>query len=245
MPGIRSGPRNFFRLFLIKRLTSGKSNAVALDAGCGDGSLSIHLAKKGYAVYAAEEDGASCEILKNRSSALGLKDALQILCSSLENLDFPQGYFDIIVCGEVLEHLEKPAEVLEKFNRYLKKDGWLIISVPLKSKGWDAWDNHSGHKRLYDFYELNGLLKQAGFSIEKYFVWGWPFVKIYHKLIFLPWAKKAKGEEEIRQERLTLTHIGKNYLISVILGLIFFIDILFTPPAKAIGIVLKARPTFP
>ncbi|OGX30929.1 MAG: hypothetical protein A3G37_00450 [Omnitrophica WOR_2 bacterium RIFCSPLOWO2_12_FULL_46_30] len=245
MAGVRSGPRNFLRLFLIKRLLTRKSNAATLDAGCGDGSLSIYLARKGYAVYAVEEDRVSCEILKMRSSASGLKDAIQILCSSLENLDFPQGYFDIIVCGEVLEHLENHLEVLKKFSGYLKNDGSLIISVPLKSKGWDVWDNYSGHRRLYDFYELNGLLKKAGFSIEKYFVWGWPFVKIYHKLIFLPWAKKAKGEEEIRQERLMITRIGKNYLISVILGLIFFIDILFTPPAKAMGIVLKARLTFP
>ena len=122
MAGVRSGPRNFLRLFLIKRLLTRKSNAATLDAGCGDGSLSIYLARKGYAVYAVEEDRVSCEILKMRSSASGLKDTIQILCSSLENLDFPQGYFDIIVCGEVLEHLENPLGVLKKFSGYLKND---------------------------------------------------------------------------------------------------------------------------
>lgn len=38
--------------------------------------------------------------------------------------------FDVIVMGFVLEHVDKPVEILKKYAKYLRKDGMLFISVP-------------------------------------------------------------------------------------------------------------------
>ena len=46
-------------------------------------------------------------------------------------LDFPAGAFDIIICCEVIEHLNfNPLPVFCEFNRLLKADGLLYLGTP-------------------------------------------------------------------------------------------------------------------
>jgi len=40
------------------------------------------------------------------------------------------GQFDVIVYGDILEHLRNPLEVLVGFNRQLSPSGKVIVSVP-------------------------------------------------------------------------------------------------------------------
>lgn len=48
----------------------------------------------------------------------------------VENLDFPDGYFDIIICNHVLEHVGNPDAALAEFNRCLAPGGHLIAQTP-------------------------------------------------------------------------------------------------------------------
>ena len=43
---------------------------------------------------------------------------------------FPKKKFDVIICSEVLEHLEDPTIILKKLNNLLNSDGILLGSVP-------------------------------------------------------------------------------------------------------------------
>ena len=43
---------------------------------------------------------------------------------------FPKKKFDVIICSEVLEHLEDPTIILKKLNKSLYTDGILLGSVP-------------------------------------------------------------------------------------------------------------------
>lgn len=239
---IRSGPRHFFRLNIMKWLLSKnlKSGRI-LDAGSGDGSLSIQLAKKGFNLYAVEPSREWRDIFKTRLRRTGLEKNIKIFHSPLEKINFPAESFDAIVCGEVLEHMDNDKEALQCFHSLLKKGGILILSVPLVNKGWDMSDEIGGHKRLYVFQELVSLLKASGFKTEKTIGWGYPFTKLYNKFIFVNWARNLKSEEEIRRPKMLTTRIGKNSLVSILLGLIFLIDVFFTPPDKAIGIALRAK----
>jgi len=45
-------------------------------------------------------------------------------------IEFPNEYFDVIICGDVIEHLINPKMVINKLCKYLKKDGKFILSVP-------------------------------------------------------------------------------------------------------------------
>jgi len=42
----------------------------------------------------------------------------------------PDNYFDVIICGDVLEHLVDPWQVLQKITKWLKPGGVIIISTP-------------------------------------------------------------------------------------------------------------------
>lgn len=45
-------------------------------------------------------------------------------------IDLPENYFNIIMCGDVLEHLLDPRWTVEKLQPHLKKGGKLIASFP-------------------------------------------------------------------------------------------------------------------
>jgi 2-polyprenyl-3-methyl-5-hydroxy-6-metoxy-1,4-benzoquinol methylase len=241
-PQIRSGPMHFFRLALVENLLKNTlRQGTVLDAGCGDGSLSIRLARKGFFVYAVDAAKEWCDTLRSRLTSLDLKDKIKVFCSPLEKFDFNPGFFDAVVCGEVLEHIDNDVEILNKFYSLLKEKGNLILSVPLVNKGWGMDDAMAGHMRLYDLRDLISILEGVGFKVDKVLGWGFPFTKLYHKFIFLAWANMAKSEDEIRKPKHLMTRVGKSNLVSVILGFIFFIDILFTPPAKGIGVILRAK----
>jgi SAM-dependent methyltransferase len=211
-----------------------------LDAGSGDGSLSLQLARQGFSVCAVEPDEKWCAIFSRRLENSEFKNKIRIVCASLEDAAFSPGSFDAIVCGEVLEHLDNDVEAIKKFYSLLKKGGVLILTVPLEGKGWDAWDDISGHLRLYNFSALGAKLVSAGFSLKKALSWGYPFAKFYHRCVFLKWGNRVKTEEEIIKTRRLSTRIGKSFAASV-LGIIFFIDLFFTPADKGIGVIIKAQ----
>jgi SAM-dependent methyltransferase len=55
-------------------------------------------------------------------------------------------FFTEVTCEHVLEHLEKPFEVMKELHRILKKNGKLIIQVPHFSRGF----THSEHEHGFD-----------------------------------------------------------------------------------------------
>ncbi len=46
------------------------------------------------------------------------------------DLDYPKEYFDYIIFGDVLEHLNQPEAVLVNMKRYLKPGGMILASIP-------------------------------------------------------------------------------------------------------------------
>ena len=45
-------------------------------------------------------------------------------------IQFPDNYFDVIVCSHVLEHVPDDRKAMREFVRVLKPDGWAAIMVP-------------------------------------------------------------------------------------------------------------------
>lgn len=74
---------------------------------------------------------------------------------------FPAGrQYDMIVAGEVLEHLEDPRQLLAQMRRMLKPGGRVFISTPVNAPTLD-------HIYLFNnVQEIRDLLRSAGFTIE-------------------------------------------------------------------------------
>jgi len=57
----------------------------------------------------------------------------------------------------------------------------------------------------------------------------------------LKWAKNVDSEDEIIKEEKFLTKLGKNKIVSFLIGLFLFIDTLFPPSKKDIGAIIEAK----
>jgi len=90
-------------------------------------------------------------------------DISPIVISNIEDrLPFPDGSFDLVLIGEVLEHLKRDADALDNISRILKQDGVLIVSVPF----YNDWED--GHMRIHSPISIIRLLGMAGFQVKDY-----------------------------------------------------------------------------
>lgn len=98
----------------------------AHEVGCGEGELSIRLARRGLRVRATDAFGQVLEEARRRASAAGVEIAFE--ATPVEELG-PEGHAaELVLCCEVLEHLEDPERALDVLARLARP--WLIASVP-------------------------------------------------------------------------------------------------------------------
>ena len=100
-----------------------------LDVGCATGFYGDFLHKE-----------KNCTVIGLDISEQSLKQARERNCyerlyplnlnSYNDELIEYEDYFDCILMGDVLEHLINPGDILEKFKKLLKKEGFFIISLP-------------------------------------------------------------------------------------------------------------------
>lgn len=166
---------------------------VVLDAGVGQGYMTIELAKMGTRVLACDLSVLALLRLQKVAKKLGvLKNIIFIACS-LEKLPIKSGVVDSVISNAVLEHVAGEEKALSELCRVAKKTAGLMITVPLKfrynnplfipSLIWQ--DEMIGHLRRYDGKELAGKVKKFGFRAKKTYYSG-HFKKVVFTKIFLP-----------------------------------------------------------
>ncbi|MFX0106749.1 MAG: class I SAM-dependent methyltransferase [Candidatus Hodarchaeota archaeon] len=96
-----------------------------LDVGCGDGWFGRRIIED----FGADVHGVdiSEDALKIAESS-GLKVKKQDLDGT--ELAYPNNHFDAVLCGDIIEHLLNTEFFLKEIRRVLKKNGFLILSVP-------------------------------------------------------------------------------------------------------------------
>jgi len=109
----------------VKILNLIKSNKKVLDIGCSSGYLAEKLNKKNCRVFGIEIDKKAAKKAKKYCQKVINVDVEQIV-----KLPFPNKFFDIIICSDILEHLRRPDLVLIKIKKYLKDNGLIIASIP-------------------------------------------------------------------------------------------------------------------
>jgi O-antigen biosynthesis protein len=122
-PPIDLGNKNSSQTLSIDLIGSHKK---ILEIGTSTGYVSKILKEQGNIVTGIEIDQEAGSIAEKYCDRLIFGDA--------EELDFdtyfsPQSY-DIILCGDILEHLKSPSAFLKKVKKYLKSDGYLVVSLP-------------------------------------------------------------------------------------------------------------------
>ena len=113
----------------VLKVLSKRGKSLLLDVGCSHGAFSFEMARKGYAVVGIDVNRESVEVGRKIQRCLGLKDVVFHHMDILSN-DFPEKQFDVIMMFETLEHIKEDSKVIREFDRILKDEGILIVSVP-------------------------------------------------------------------------------------------------------------------
>ncbi len=165
--------------FLTRNL---EGTTEGLEAGCGEGNITIPLAYLGYQMRGIDISPQTIEsALKQKAKFLG-SDCLFPVFSvgDIASLTFAELSFDFVICSEVLEHLTNPEAAMSSLSGVLKKQGFLIITVP-NGYGpyallFDHLQNkvvtrlirgagHSGHQQTFSLRAIRKLLSASGFKI--------------------------------------------------------------------------------
>lgn len=148
-----------------------------LDVGCGTGVLVQRLIARGHEARGIDVSPWLVEVGRDRiARELGPDRGEALICGDFLRADLGDGEpFDLVYSNDVLEHIhpdEASAFVRRTFS-LLRPGGWLWLVTPNRWTGpGDATilrhpigtPSRGLHLKEYTLGELNGLLRQAGFT---------------------------------------------------------------------------------
>lgn len=109
---------------LLRRVPSG--GASVLELGPGPGAMTRVLLDRGHRVTVVENDPQALEALHTTG--------VEVICGNLDSTDWLAALegrkFDTVLACDVLEHLRKPEDVLQRLSEFVAPMGRLVISVP-------------------------------------------------------------------------------------------------------------------
>jgi methionine biosynthesis protein MetW len=179
-----------------------------LDCGCGTGALGSKLkSEKDCYTVGVEVDENQARLAREGYDRLIVGD-LEIL----RRLPFPEGFFNVIVFSDVLEHLEDPTSILVKLRSYLSDSGFVLISLPnianwhvrlkLLLGKFDYTEYgilDETHLRFFTYKSARSMLLEAGYRIQREGV-SWFDTRLVDRVIRrlrLPWLWRSLFSSQI------------------------------------------------
>jgi ubiquinone/menaquinone biosynthesis C-methylase UbiE len=95
------------------------------DIGCGAGSLSVVLAELGYKVTGIDLSPSMISRAHAKAATRGFQIELHVMDAAFPQLSHQQ--FDVIMCRHLLWALPEPRQVLQRWTKFLKPNGRLIL----------------------------------------------------------------------------------------------------------------------
>jgi 2-polyprenyl-3-methyl-5-hydroxy-6-metoxy-1,4-benzoquinol methylase len=158
--------------FILRNIPDNKLKV--LDLGCWDGSYAVRYKKKTNSVFGVESSVTAAKRAGKKGVKVEQGDFMEIT-------PFPKEKFDVIVAGEIIEHVFDTDLFVKKINSMLKKNGLLIITTPNVAslprrvmlllginpvlENRVMVDVTAGHIRYFTFPELHKLLEDHSFEI--------------------------------------------------------------------------------
>lgn len=145
-----------------------------LEVGPAAGHVTRSLTRQGCEVTGVEQDAALASLAKPLCRRMVVGD--------IEDLDLDvevAEQFDVVLCGDILEHLTNPGAVLQKLKRRLASTGFLVVSLPNVAHGSVRLSLLEGtftyvkeglldatHLRFFTLDSIRELFNRNGFEIQ-------------------------------------------------------------------------------
>jgi 2-polyprenyl-6-hydroxyphenyl methylase/3-demethylubiquinone-9 3-methyltransferase len=205
------------RLSLLLGLAQKAGNrGRVLDLGCAQGNVALLLAEAGLETWAVD---LRCEFLEYAGRKYE-RGKFRRCAANAEELPFPDGAFELVVWGEMIEHVAYPEKVLGEIRRVLGPGGHLVLSTPngqrlhtglptfgragdraaLVTKQFKP--DSDGHLFLFARGELDGLLGATGLRLREHRYYGTPWLT--GRLGFRHWMRWMPSRWRHALDRFTL-----------------------------------------
>jgi 2-polyprenyl-3-methyl-5-hydroxy-6-metoxy-1,4-benzoquinol methylase len=133
-----------------------------LDVGCSTGYF-LNAARLSFEPYGIEPSRWAVSFARDVLS-------LDVRLGSLEDADFPEGWFDVVTMNDVIEHLPDPRSCLSRTHELLRARGLLYIVTPniaslsarLLRGRW--WGLRPAHLYYFSTRTLEAMLDATGFE---------------------------------------------------------------------------------
>lgn len=107
------------------------NNKIILDLGCGTGTFSVILAKRGAKIVnGIDISEVAISIAKKRSEANQVSDICSFSIGSFYDTGFKDNFFDIVVGMSALHHARDKAKLSDEIFRVLKPEGIAVFNEP-------------------------------------------------------------------------------------------------------------------
>ncbi len=152
-----------------------------LDVGCAKGKVGKTIKEKmNCEVYGIELNAQMADEARARLDG--------VFCSNIENADLPfHESLDVIIFGDILEHLIDPRSALMTSRKWLKPDGVVIASIPntghysfISDLIRGSWDYIPvgllciTHLRFFTRKSIEELFRKGGYSVITIAPQAWP-----------------------------------------------------------------------
>jgi SAM-dependent methyltransferase len=154
-----------------KRVASPEANI--LDAGSGFGQYSWYMSRMSarYTILGLDVKDEQVADCNHFFRELGTDRVSFRVGDLLELKD--ENKYDLVLCVDVMEHIEEDVRVMSNYCRSLKPGGMLMISTPSDQGGSDVHEDDESsfiEEHVRDGYgveDMKSKLQQAGFSRSK------------------------------------------------------------------------------
>ncbi|MFA6459148.1 MAG: methyltransferase domain-containing protein [Candidatus Paceibacterota bacterium] len=162
-----------------------------LDVGAGAGIVTMYLKNDGWEVVGVEPAQMPQE-----------KEAEGVIFYGKRAEDLPEDMrnkIDTVLLLDVIEHLEKPQDLIRSLEQVLPNLHNIVITVPARRELWSNYDVFNGHFKRYGRNDLLATMSGVG--------WRSLFVNYYFHLLYIPAWLMAR------------MHVKRNTVISAPTGL--------------------------
>jgi len=160
-----------------------------LDVGCGNGLVLFNLSKEFRELHGIELSTNRVEVARESLAGLPATISMQDI---ERGLDYAAGFFDTVICNDVIEHVIDASATVAEIHRVLQPGGRLVMITPNVARldhrirmlrgRFPTTSSHAavargelldgGHVHYFTFGSLEHLLEVHGFAIQRRYGFG-------------------------------------------------------------------------